>query len=321
MAYPIPPWLTPKSNPAEEYSRGLALGANIAQERNRLQAQSEQAAMAAQVRQQEIERQALKDQQEIAITQAYQSTQSALKTRQLDQVQQALAMKTKQAASRFIAQQLFTQRVRGGEDPAKVLLEMGPQLGESLTGAAQLYKATQPVTGAAPPAVEEYAGQQFLKIPTNTGTPRYQQIQKQFGSDALKGGALESYPITEPGSTNRVKGWVAVPNSSGGLTPLRVGMPEQALAQKRMAAIEKGQFGKNILSGREPIDPKLRDAFKKAKAEYEKVKPIAEGLDEPSTGESEYEKELRLAGEALARGAPRSYVSKKFKERTGKEFP
>lgn len=114
MAYPIPPWLQP-SDPASAYAQGLQIGTRIGSEQTR-QA-TEQASIDRQTQMQAVE--------------------EARKQAEFGLKQQA-------AARRYAAQAHYQSLLTQGVDPAKALLQVAPDLGESLTGAAQLYKAGQP---------------------------------------------------------------------------------------------------------------------------------------------------------------------------------
>lgn len=142
--YPLAPWLTPSTDTATEYSRGIQTGAQIAQERNRMQMQAEQAAMNAAIRQQEAERDSIRQQQKILMEKAYQDAQIGLRKQQLEQQAAVTELRTQQAARRFAAQRSYQQRVMAGEDPAKVMLEIGPSMTDNISGFGSLYKAAQP---------------------------------------------------------------------------------------------------------------------------------------------------------------------------------
>lgn len=112
--YPIPPWLQP-ADPASAYAQGLQIGTRIGSEQTR-QA-TEQAAIDRQTQMQAVE--------------------EARKQAEFGLKQQA-------AARRYAAQAKYQDLLSQGVDPAKALLQVAPDLGESLTGAAQLYKSSQP---------------------------------------------------------------------------------------------------------------------------------------------------------------------------------
>lgn len=112
--YPIPPWLQP-ADPVSAYAQGLQIGTRIGSEQTR-QA-TEQAAIDRQTQMQAVE-------------EARKQVEFGLK-------QQA-------AARRYAAQAKYQDLLSQGVDPAKALLQVAPDLGESLTGAAQLYKSSQP---------------------------------------------------------------------------------------------------------------------------------------------------------------------------------
>lgn len=163
----IPPWLV-GTDPVAMYAEGLRLGTQQAGEAARIQAQQESA---------------LREQQRMAVDEQIRSQQLSL------QMQQQ-AEREKAQARRYAAQERYQTLISSGVDPAKALLSVAPDLGESLTGAAQLYRSTQAPTmtpyqqamieirreeaqrraKAATPAsiVEhpEFPGQKFLRQPT-----------------------------------------------------------------------------------------------------------------------------------------------------------
>jgi len=285
----MPPWLTRTPDLGANFTRGLQIGANIAQERNRLAQQAEQAAMSAAIRAQEIEQDSIRKQQELLMEKAYKDAMVGLRKRELDTSEATFQMKAQQAARRFASQQTFQRRVQAGEDPAQVLLEMGPALGESLTGAAQLYKATRPMGEMPAPAVEEYAGQKFLKIPERTGEYRMQQIRQ---APSIAEGPVKAQSILDPITGKPIKGMVATPTATGGYTTHIVPDRQMRIATARINELEKGVFGLYLTQDTEPPQRKgeAKDAyqkrlatFRKAKLEYDRMKQIVEGLDADET--------------------------------------
>lgn len=151
MAFEIPPWIRP-ADTATEYARGMSLGVQIAQQTQRIQAQQEAAAMEAALKMQQIERESEFERQRIAVQDAYNQERLNLERQQLDQVGAVNQMKIAEMAKQFAAQEQYRQRVAGGEDPAKVGLELFPLLGMGAGdfGAAmrsQRSPATGPVQG------------------------------------------------------------------------------------------------------------------------------------------------------------------------------
>lgn len=129
--YPLPPWLTPRTDPAQAFVTSMHLGAQIAQQQNQLQAEQERAQMETQARQQALQQQTLRAQQQIEMQRAYHDAVVGLRQDQLDQVSQANQLKAQVAARKFAAQQQFRQRVAAGEPASKVMMELGPEMGAS----------------------------------------------------------------------------------------------------------------------------------------------------------------------------------------------
>lgn len=170
-SYPIPNWISRPADTPAAYTQGIQIGAQIAQERNRMQMQAEQAAMNAAIRQQEAERESIRQQQRIEIDKAYQQAQIGLRKQQLDQAAASIALRTSQAARQFAAQQTYQRRIMAGEDPAKVMLEIGPQMTSSLSGFSSIYKAAQPVVPFQP-TTQSVGKADLVQVAPN----RWQQI-------------------------------------------------------------------------------------------------------------------------------------------------
>lgn len=180
MAFEIPPWIRP-ADTATEYSRGLALGAQIAQQNQRLAAQQEQAAMEAAIRTQQIQREAELERTRVAVQEAYNQQRLDLERQQLDSYAAANNAKVMDAARQFAAQEEYRQRVAAGEDPATVGLELFPLLGLGAGdwGAAMRSRATPdegPVQGQAVlgPNGEVLPG--LIATPSASGAPVVRNI-------------------------------------------------------------------------------------------------------------------------------------------------
>jgi hypothetical protein len=160
--YPIPPWLRPPPDPGEEYVQAFHAGATIAGEQARLNAQAIQSQQ-----QHEMEKQRME------IARQTQNLQLGLQKQELDLQSQQVQIKTQEAARQFQAQQTFKQLIDSGVDPAKALLQVGPGLGISMTGAAQLYKQTLPQEP--PQAMTTPGGREYLFNPRTGATHTFGQ--------------------------------------------------------------------------------------------------------------------------------------------------
>ena len=119
----IPPWLV-GTDPVAMYAEGLRMGQSQAGEAARIQA-SQEAAM--------------RENQRMAVEEQIRSQELGLRMQE-----QAARDRAEQRKQQALAR--YQMALATGVDPAKALLQVAPDLGESLTGAAQLYRATQPAT-------------------------------------------------------------------------------------------------------------------------------------------------------------------------------
>lgn len=142
----LPPWL--QTNPNEitqQYAYGVQLGAQIAQQHQSLQARQQQAAMEAQIRQQQLDQQAEMQRQKIKLDQSYHDQLIGWHQAQLQEAAQKNAIGIQAAARKFAATEQYRTRVAAGEDPSKVMLELGPEMGAT-AGLASLARK-QPTPG------------------------------------------------------------------------------------------------------------------------------------------------------------------------------
>lgn len=143
--YEIPSWIRPPGNLAQDYLSGLQAGSQIAHQRAALQQQAQISAVNAQVQQQQLQMQAERQRQQIEMQRAYHDQVTSLRQQQLAEQQQKIQTATQMAASKFAAQQAYSKRVQSGEDPAKVLLELGPAMGASAGDLGAALKSTKEV--------------------------------------------------------------------------------------------------------------------------------------------------------------------------------
>lgn len=105
----IPPWVGQPADPAAHYAQGYQIGVHVG---------AQQAAQAFQ--QQQL---ALQQRKEL-MAQQQQAVEDEMNT-------QVLNLKAAETARKFQANQEFRARVGAGEDPASVLMQLAPDLGES----------------------------------------------------------------------------------------------------------------------------------------------------------------------------------------------
>lgn len=128
-SYVIPPWLHPQDI-VGQYSQGVHLGAQLAQEQQRLAAQQAQS-----------EREHTLQQQRLEVAKAYQDQEIELRKQEIGQAQQKLQQATQQAARKFQIGQMAAARIAAGETPAKVWGELGPEMTGSLGGLGSVLRA------------------------------------------------------------------------------------------------------------------------------------------------------------------------------------
>lgn len=178
VSYPIPPWLVPAS---PEQLAGLQLsaqakGAELAMQRQRLAQESQMAEMRLAAQREEANRDALRQQQQMEISNAYHQATLGLRKAELDQEQQKLnftiqTMGQKMQAQRDI-QTEAADLIAGGmpEEEAyiKANLRHAAQLGMSGGGIASLARARPGIT--APKQIGETPGYTMWQVPGPTGT-------------------------------------------------------------------------------------------------------------------------------------------------------
>lgn len=141
--YPIAPWLHPQDT-VGPYVQGLHLGAQLQQERQRLSQQAAEAAVRAQMQQEQMERESMIEQQRIEVSKAQQQQEVALKQQELAQHQQTIQMATEQAARKFQAMQAYQAEIaQPGADPLKAILKYGPAMGQQASAEAAAIRASQ----------------------------------------------------------------------------------------------------------------------------------------------------------------------------------
>lgn len=139
---------------------GLQIGVNISQANQRMDMERERMQMETQVRERQMERQMEETRTRLATQQAYHDQLISLRQQQLQGMEQKNRMATTAAASKLAAQQQYRQRVAGGEDAAKVMMELGPAMG---AGAGDIGAAMRATRGAQKPT--------WIPADTATGAP------------------------------------------------------------------------------------------------------------------------------------------------------
>lgn len=162
--------------------------------REKIAADMAQANMEAQAKQQALQSQALRDEQELRVKDQYQQSMLGMKQRELDQAQEMVNLKTQEAAQQFQAQQGFQQEMAtltsSGTDVNEAFkqaaLKFGPQMG--LPGSA--YSGLMPDEGggggmadfgAASPV--EGLPEDFRQVQTGPASRRIIQLPKSVEED------------------------------------------------------------------------------------------------------------------------------------------
>ena len=114
--YQIPPWIR-APDIAAQYSEGVRIGQQAAQESQRLQMQQE-----------ENQRAHLMEQQRLQVDKAYKDQQLALDKQKVDQAAQLAQIKVQESARALDSQRKYTDFVNAGGSPMEALLKFGPTM-------------------------------------------------------------------------------------------------------------------------------------------------------------------------------------------------
>ncbi len=230
MDYPIPPWIRGVSageigQLTQESTRATA---QIALEQQKLAQDQVQSQMMLQAKQQQMKQDDLRQQQQLQIQKAYQDAQIGLRSQQLEQTKQSIAIKTQQAARTFQAQQQAQVRIKAGEDPSKVWMELGPQMGLNSSALGAL--ARKPMNFGGASAVEGLP-EDYKQVMTGPASRRIMHIPPTAtGTNAPP-------PIPAMGPDGEKLGfWIAPPG--GGKTIFR-GMPHLSTGDALAKQIEE----------------------------------------------------------------------------------
>lgn len=174
-SYPFPPYLGQSPDVAGQYMAGVHAGSQIAAQQAQLQMESQRMQVQIAEQQRSEEMSAQRQQQQLEMQKAYHDQMAQLRQQQLAEQKQRVDLATQQAGRRFQAQQTYQQRIAQGEDPSRVLMEIGPQMGMTGAGMADLAKPRgEPVPVPPDPA---------------TGAPGYFKTP---------GGTMHVWPPTRP---------------------------------------------------------------------------------------------------------------------------
>lgn len=124
MAITLAPWLK-APDLAGDWLRGVALGQQAAEARQRIQAEQARTAMETQARADTLQRETLQEQQRIAIEKAYKDTELGLQQQRIQEIQQQNAQRTKAAAVKLHQQTMFNKVYQDTGDVQKALFASG----------------------------------------------------------------------------------------------------------------------------------------------------------------------------------------------------
>lgn len=287
MPYIVPPHLAQVPNPAETYAKGVALGQEVRLAEMRIAAEREQAAMQMTMRQQAINAESLRRQQELEITKAQTDIQASLRMKQLEQAQAKIDLETSKAARAYEAQAQYQRWVDSGGDKMEGLLRFGPAMGMSMAGMADVAKFSErPETK--PASIQEFdvQGQKvpFLRVPRPTGDI-FQRVNvpEKIGP----GGAMQSFPIRDEAGNIR-PGWFATQSPGGGMVAHKGSNEQIILAQREVSRLQRDfKVGKYFITGKRPpenVSQDTRDRYEALKPEYDQWKSILDTARKTTKG-------------------------------------
>lgn len=179
MAITVPPWLQPTDS-AQEYTKGLAIGAQVSEAKARLQAQAEETSARLRQQSDQMEQQHAVEQQKIQVAQSYHQQQAELRKQRLGQIERVNAEKTQAAARAFEAKQAWqtglnridndTSLTDEQKDAQKtrLIMRLAPVMGIAGTEAATMLRETRPPKPTVPASVTDNGD--FVKVTQPNGT-------------------------------------------------------------------------------------------------------------------------------------------------------
>lgn len=180
----LAPWLQP-ANPAKNYIEAYQTSAQISEANQRLQMQAAQAEKSRQdeqqrlqIEQQQFQQKQLMDQQKSEILNQYHQSQIGLANQKLEEASKVNQLKIQQAADKSAAMMEASARIKNGEDPSSVWMELGPRTG-NMGGMGSLIRAQQ-ATAPKDLEIRDEGGQQFYR---SSPTERYQHIPPSTPQD------------------------------------------------------------------------------------------------------------------------------------------
>jgi hypothetical protein len=222
--YPIPPWLSHEgADPASAFVSAFNAGANVASDRARLAAASEQAAINAGIREQELNRKAQLEQQKLAVQQAQNTALIGLRDRQLEMQQQKVTNDAIQAARTFALRGAQAQDLAQYRQDSLANQAEGRRQGEERLKIASQKHAES----FAAQREYEYRFQEAMEAdPTADPAKVARRLALELGP-AISGGMTGLGPIMNQGGANGIDftglGLEDIPNAPPNLKQFRTG--------------------------------------------------------------------------------------------------
>jgi hypothetical protein len=191
----IAPWLK-APDIAEDYLRGLALGQQAADTRQRLAAEQQRTAMEAQARQDTLQREALQEQQRIAIEKAYRDSEIGLQQQRLAEVQRANAEKTRAAAMKLHQQTTFNKVYQDTGDVQQALFASGLGTPQNVLAARKDVEDLGAKRLAQREESLELRKQEFEEKKNKKPVPR--RIGEKVVTDPITGDKTTTYQFDQP---------------------------------------------------------------------------------------------------------------------------
>src|ERR1035437_643182 len=180
----LAPWVQP-ANPSKNYMEAYQVSSQIAEANQRLQQQAANAEKShqdeqqrLQIEQQQFQQKQLMDQQKSEILNQYHQSQLGLAQQKLEEASKDNQIKIQQAADKSSAMMEASSRIKNGEDPSSVWMELGPRTGH-MRGMGALIRAQQ-ATAPKDLEIREEGNQKFYR---SSPTERYQHTPPSTPQD------------------------------------------------------------------------------------------------------------------------------------------
>lgn len=116
------------------------------------------------------------DEQKLAVDKHFKEAQMDWRNQQVGLQQQKLTEQSQLAARKYAVEQEAKQRLSNGENPARVMMELGPELHLSGSSLVNFIKDLMPKPEMQQPRVQEYGGENFIVHYNEKGVPMFTHI-------------------------------------------------------------------------------------------------------------------------------------------------